>query len=271
MADRRAVNKYYPPDWEPSKGSLNTYQKSHHLRARARKIDEGILVVRFEMPFSIWCSSCDNHIGMGVRYNAEKSRVGSYHTTPIYQFVMKCHLCDNHFEIQTDPRNLDYVIIKGARRQVRMTDKEDEEDQANVLNLDSAEEARRRLTDSMFRLEKKVEDKMKSESNMPNLLDIKSWRDKREDDFSINRLARSHYRTRRKAAEQAKKRDKSLLKKSSLSIALVAPRTGDRREAKEMMSRIKVERNLLGCTSKKSKLLSASKFMPRKSENVKGL
>lgn len=26
-----------------------------------------------------------------------------YYSTPVYQFRMKCHLCDNHFEIKTDP------------------------------------------------------------------------------------------------------------------------------------------------------------------------
>ena len=38
------------------------------------------------------------------RYNAEKKKVGMYYTTPVYQFRMKCHLCDNHFEIKTDPK-----------------------------------------------------------------------------------------------------------------------------------------------------------------------
>ena len=41
---------------------------------------------------------------LGVRYNAEKKKVGNYYTTPIYRFRMKCHLCDNHFEIETDPK-----------------------------------------------------------------------------------------------------------------------------------------------------------------------
>lgn len=55
------------------------------------------------MPYNIWCEGCKNPIGMGVRYNAEKSKIGMYYTTPIYKFRMKCHLCDNHFEIKTDP------------------------------------------------------------------------------------------------------------------------------------------------------------------------
>ena len=41
---------------------------------------------------------------LGVRYNSEKKKVGNYYTTPIYRFRMKCHLCDNHFEIETDPK-----------------------------------------------------------------------------------------------------------------------------------------------------------------------
>ena len=40
----------------------------------------------------------------GVRYNAHKRKVGNYYTTPIYKFRMKCHLCDQYFEIQTDPK-----------------------------------------------------------------------------------------------------------------------------------------------------------------------
>jgi len=79
---------------------------------------------RFELPFNIWCAGCGNHVGvgvycygyihfgavtmaiacLGVRYNAEKTQVGKYYSTPIFQFRMKCHLCDNHFEIRTDPK-----------------------------------------------------------------------------------------------------------------------------------------------------------------------
>src|SRR3954447_14713832 len=59
---------------------------------------------RFEMPFNVWCLGCNNHVGMGVRYNAEKKKVGNYYTTPIFEFRMKCHLCDNYYTIRTDPK-----------------------------------------------------------------------------------------------------------------------------------------------------------------------
>ncbi|TEB27014.1 DUF572-domain-containing protein [Coprinellus micaceus] len=121
----QGFNKYYPPDWDPSKGGLNKYHGKHALGDRARKIDKGILIVRFELPFNIWCGTCNNHIGMGVRYNAEKKKIGSYYSTPIYSFRCKCHLCDGWFEIETDPKNTRYVVTSGARQQEQDWDPED--------------------------------------------------------------------------------------------------------------------------------------------------
>jgi len=113
----QGFNKYYPPDYDGEKHkSLNAYRGKHALGDRARKIDKGILITRFELPFNIWCGTCNNHIGMGVRYNAEKKKVGAYYSTPIYSFRCKCHLCDGWFEIHTDPKNTRYVVVSGARQ-----------------------------------------------------------------------------------------------------------------------------------------------------------
>ncbi|SCV70169.1 BQ2448_1563 [Microbotryum intermedium] len=113
----QGFNKYYPPDYVPEQGSLNSVHGKHALGDRARKLDKGILIVRFELPFNIWCGHCEGHIGQGVRYNAEKSKVGNYYTTPIWNFRCKCHLCQKWFEIRTDPQNTRYVVHSGARQQ----------------------------------------------------------------------------------------------------------------------------------------------------------
>ncbi|WOO83956.1 Coiled-coil domain-containing protein [Vanrija pseudolonga] len=115
----QGFNRYIPPDFDPKKTStLNAYQgKKHALGKRAKDIDKGVLVVRFELPFNIWCGTCNNHIGAGVRYNAQKRKVGNYYSTPIYAFRCKCHLCSGWFEIRTDPQNAAYVVSEGARKQ----------------------------------------------------------------------------------------------------------------------------------------------------------
>ncbi|KAI0315183.1 CWC16 protein [Amylostereum chailletii] len=122
----QGFNKYYPPDYDGEKHkSLNSYRGKHALGDRARKIDQGILITRFELPFNIWCGSCEAHIGMGVRYNAEKKKIGMYYSTPIFSFRCKCHLCSGWFEIQTDPQNTRYVVVSGARKKEEDWDPEE--------------------------------------------------------------------------------------------------------------------------------------------------
>ncbi|KAF9154802.1 hypothetical protein BG015_011916 [Linnemannia schmuckeri] len=150
MADRKATNKYYPPDWDPSKGSINKYVGQHPLRDRARKLDQGILIVRFELPYSIWCNGCNKSAATGVRYNAEKKTIGKYYSTPILSFRMKCHHCSSWFEIQTDPKNAAYKVMAGARRK---TDDFAEAEDRGTLKIDTPEEFERRANDKFAKLE----------------------------------------------------------------------------------------------------------------------
>lgn len=43
------------------------------------------------------------------------------------RFRMKCHLCVNYIEMQTDPANCDYVIVSGAQRKEERWDMADNE------------------------------------------------------------------------------------------------------------------------------------------------
>ncbi|KAG7528987.1 hypothetical protein FFLO_05845 [Filobasidium floriforme] len=122
----QGFNKYYPPDYDSRETStLNSYRGVHALGVRAKHIDKGILIVRFELPFNIWCGHCNSHLGAGVRYNAQKRKVGEYYSTAIYAFRCKCHLCSGWFEIRTDPKNARYIVEEGARAQEQDWDPEE--------------------------------------------------------------------------------------------------------------------------------------------------
>lgn len=218
MGERKGQNFYYPPDFDPKvHGSLNGYHGVHALRERARKMDRGILIIRFEMPYNIWCGGCNQHIGMGVRYNAEKTKVGMYYTTPIYQFRMKCHLCTNHFSIKTDPANLDYVIVEGATRQERRWDPT----QNGQVVPDDKSVGRKLADDAMYKLEHQNTDKSKIEEAAPRMYQISDIQDRVKDDYLANRMLRDKFRKKKKQLLEKQKHDECLQKKASINIDLV--------------------------------------------------
>jgi len=217
MGERKGVNKYYPPDWRPEMGSINKYHGTHALRERANKLHLGILIIRFEMPYNIWCDGCKNHIGMGVRYNAEKKKIGMYYTTPVYQFRFKCHLCINYIEMKTDPGNLDYLIVSGARRQERRWDPTENEQ----VVPEEKSIGQKLATDAMFKLEHGEKDSAKSKKAAPIIDRLQDHRDRWKDDYTANRVLRDHFRAKKKDLKEKAAVDAALLSKSSLDIVLL--------------------------------------------------
>ncbi|KAG8935519.1 hypothetical protein FRC02_007878 [Tulasnella sp. 418] len=173
----QGFNRYIPPDYDPKKHhTLNDYQGKKALGDRERKRDQGILIVRFELPFNIWCGTCNAHIGMGVRYNAEKKKIGNYYSTPIYSFRCKCHLCSGWFEIQTDPKELSEhynsdpyalsITVRKKFREEKKVEKRQQEADDNFkdkyslpadLNLVSADEVREEARDTWAKRKKEFE------------------------------------------------------------------------------------------------------------------
>ncbi|CAG7834827.1 unnamed protein product [Allacma fusca] len=243
MGERKGTNKYYPPDYDPKKGGLNKFQGTHALRERARKLHLGILIIRFEMPYNIWCEGCQSHIGMGVRYNAEKKKVGMYYSTPVYnaekkkvgmyystpvyEFRMKCHLCDNHFEIRTDPGNLDYVIMNGARRQ---ENRWDPTENGQVVPDDKAV-GRSLASNAMFKLEHGAKDQGKLRTVKPTLANLEGLQERWKDDYLSNKILRNHFRTKKKELKAEEDRDSAFLQKNSLNIPLLKESVDDVRIA----------------------------------------
>jgi len=197
----QGFNKYYPPDFDPDKHkSLNSYQGKHALGDRARKIDQGVLITRFELPYNIWCLNCNSHIGMGVRYNAEKRKVGMYYSTPIFAFRCKCHLCSGWFEIRTDPKNTRYVVEYGARQ--KMEDWNPEENGGYAVH-DS--EAAATPVDPLASLEKTTAAKtLATTVTAPRLEELYDLSDKyNADPYSHSKRTRHFFREEKKV-EKAK-------------------------------------------------------------------
>ncbi|KAI1006158.1 hypothetical protein K3495_g2062 [Podosphaera aphanis] len=223
------MGRYVPPDQEGLK-SGNQIHGKHALGARAKKISQGILTVRFEMPYPIWCTTCPKPtiIGQGVRFNAEKKKIGNYFTTPIYSFRLKHVACGGWIEIHTDPKNTAYVVTQGARKRDLGEDKLREGD-VKILT----DEEREALRNNAFAaLEDKVEDKIKlaySKKRIEELHDLsgKQW----EDPYEKNRNLRKLFREGRKEREKEAVIENSIKDKMSFGLDLLPENEVDAKTA----------------------------------------
>lgn len=192
LAAARADNFYNPPDWDPAKESRNSYNKSNGaLGKRANKLkSDGILIIRFEMPFPVWCGGCNHLIGKGVRFNAEKKKVGMYHSTTIWSFRMKSPCCHHDIEVHTDPKNCEYLIVSGAQRKSQGGG-----DDVVVVDPQATDRPR----DAIGRLEVSECDKKKALEKLDEIVELKEQSyDRYKNDVDRNRDLRRAMRIARR-------------------------------------------------------------------------
>nr|CAG4641286.1 EOG090X0G3U [Eulimnadia texana] len=120
MSERKVLNKYYPPDFDPTKIPRVKQEKNRQF------------TVRLMAPFNMRCKTCGEYIYKGKKFNARKEDVENetYYGVRIYRFYIKCTRCLSEISFKTDPASTDYVIEAGATR--------------NFMALKLAEEAAKR-------------------------------------------------------------------------------------------------------------------------------
>ncbi|KAG9538780.1 DUF572-domain-containing protein, partial [Aureobasidium melanogenum] len=175
------MGRYVPPELEGTM-SANKVAGKHALGKRANKIKEGILTVRFEMPYAVWCNHCPKPtiIGQGVRFNSEKKKVGNYFSTPIWSFRMKHPACGGWIEIHTDPKNTAYVVKEGGKARDTGEDRVREGEEG--VPILSAEERERRRQDAFAVLEDKKQDKVQEKEQGKRIAELQEVRDQHWDD-----------------------------------------------------------------------------------------
>ena len=106
MGERKVLNKFYPPDFDPAK-----LQKPKNPAERQDK-------VRMMLPFTVRCSTCGTFLHIGTKFNMRKETIQDedYLGIPILRFFFKCSRCATEITMKTDPRNSDYVCESGASR-----------------------------------------------------------------------------------------------------------------------------------------------------------
>ncbi|MCJ1443336.1 MAG: hypothetical protein MMC23_003834 [Stictis urceolatum] len=162
MSERKVLNKYYPPDFDPSAIT----------RVRGvKKAGPKVSTVRLMAPFSMKCNSCGEFIYKGRKFNARKETTDEkYYSITQFRFHIRCTRCSAEILFKTDPKNMDYICEKGAKRNFepwRQPGNGKEETEEERLDRLEAEEAER---DAMGELEEKVVD-AKREMQIADALD----------------------------------------------------------------------------------------------------
>ncbi|GFY71992.1 splicing factor YJU2 [Trichonephila inaurata madagascariensis] len=106
MSERKVLNKYYPPDFDPSK------------IPRLRLPRDRQYTVRLMAPCNMRCTTCGEYIYKGKKFNARKETVQNeeYLGIKIFRFYIKCPRCLAEITFKTDPENADYIVEHGATR-----------------------------------------------------------------------------------------------------------------------------------------------------------
>ncbi|KAF9911060.1 hypothetical protein EC991_004933 [Linnemannia zychae] len=105
MAERKVLNKYFPPDFDPA------------LIPRRKQPKDLQHKVRLMTPFSMRCNTCGEYIYKGKKFNARKETTEeTYHNIKIFRFYIRCNRCAAEITFKTDPANADYVAEHGAQR-----------------------------------------------------------------------------------------------------------------------------------------------------------
>jgi len=204
LAATQADGYYNPPDWDPTKQSRRALTKSKGANQFEQK---GL--VRFEMPFDVWCTGCalataeevaagtacssgkEQHIGRGVRFDALKVRHGKYFSTVVWEFQMKCHMCYHPIVIRTDPQNCDFELVEGVRRKTKEFEAGNED---GLVELPSAAEQAKAAANPFYKLERTGEQKRKVSAQREGFDALVALQGRGRDDYALNKLARKRFK-----------------------------------------------------------------------------
>ncbi|CEJ94500.1 Putative Cell cycle control protein cwf16 [[Torrubiella] hemipterigena] len=132
MSERKVLQKYYPPEFDP---------REIERRRGPKQTGPRLQTVRLMAPFSMKCLTCGEFIYRGRKFNSRKetNQEQKYLNIQIFQFHIKCTRCSAEIIFRTDPKNNDYAMVKGAMRNMEPWKNRPNEDETLEERLDRLE------------------------------------------------------------------------------------------------------------------------------------
>lgn len=238
MSERKVLNKYYPPDFDPSKLPKLNIEKNRQY------------VVRLMAPFTMRCLTCGNYIYKGKKFNSRKEdAVGEkYLGIQIYRFYIRCPQCLSEICFKTDPKNTDYAVENGAYRTFQ-AERIAELEEERLREEKEEEEA----NNPMLALENRTKESRREMDVLDALEEIRDW-NARHAHVKFEDLMERHLEAEQKTKEQEEREDETLISDAfSRRREMVIKRLNDSDEDEDV-----AEEGLGPSTTKKAKLEEAS-------------
>ncbi|KAF8980950.1 hypothetical protein BGZ46_003451 [Entomortierella lignicola] len=196
MSERKVLNKYFPPDFDPA------------LIPRRKQPKDLQHKVRLMTPFSMRCNTCGEYIYKGKKFNARKETTDeTYHSIKIFRFYIRCNRCAAEITFKTDPANSDYVAENGAQRNFEPWRDEDG-------NID-AEREEEEENNPMKALENRTQDSKREMEIMDALDEIRTknaLNERVDADAILNKLAGSEEEITLRKQQEEDEEDERLAK-----------------------------------------------------------
>ncbi|OQV18243.1 Coiled-coil domain-containing protein 94 [Hypsibius exemplaris] len=158
MTERKVINKYYPPDFDPSKLPRLKLSKNRQFN------------VRIMAPCNMKCNTCGEYIYKGKKFNSRQETVDgeTYIGLRIYRFYIKCPRCMSEITFKTNLVEMDYDLENGATRNfqaVRLAE----------MEADRQEEAKleEEKSNPMIALERRTEDSRREMDKLEQLEELR--------------------------------------------------------------------------------------------------
>eukprot|EP00002_Diphylleia_rotans_P013550 TRINITY_DN2647_c0_g1_i5.p1 TRINITY_DN2647_c0_g1~~TRINITY_DN2647_c0_g1_i5.p1 ORF type:complete len:229 (-),score=53.60 TRINITY_DN2647_c0_g1_i5:146-832(-) len=117
---------------------------------------------------------------------------------------MRCPHCTHVLEVQTDPKERDYVLTKGGRRVVETPEETAEE--RGVIELKTDEEVHKIRSDAFYKLEHDQKDQKKAQDAKIVIGELKKMSDRNHKyDYDLSSQLRKKFREEKKEIEAVEK------------------------------------------------------------------
>ena len=200
MGERKVLNKYYPPDFDPAKIPRRKQPKNKQI------------TVRMMLPMSIRCGTCGTYIYKGTKFNSRKEDcIGeTYLGIQIFRFYFKCTRCSAEMTFKTDPQNSDYTVESGASRNFEPWRKEDE-----VVDKQKRKREAEEMGDAMRALENRAMDSKQDMDILAALEEMRSMKSRHAGvsvDQMLEILKHSAHQKEEKTVAELDEEDEELIK-----------------------------------------------------------